>query len=134
MIRSTSFENKEVRSSAVLTNSYVAGTILGAETSHPTLVHEYTQAIVNLDLTLGNLTSAQLKIEFSKDGTTYEQETASAVSGGTSTDTAIEHSFSAAGNYRIPVSILDRFLKISVKGTGDTTDSLAGVNVSLGIN
>ncbi len=134
MVRSTSYTNKEIRSSAVLTNSYVAGTILGAEASHPTPVHENTQAIILLGLTIGNLTTAQLKVEFSHDGTTYYQETASAVSGSTSTDTVIEHSFAATGNYRIPVSILDRFIKISVKGTGDATNSLTSVVCNLGIN
>jgi len=134
MIRSTSYVNKAIRTAAVLTNAYVAGTILGAESSKPTLVHEFTQMIVNVDLTLGNLTSAQLKVEFSNDDTTYEQESNSSVSGGTSTLTLNEYSMSATGNYRIPIKILDRYIKISCKGTGDVTNSSCFVDVYLGIN
>lgn len=134
MIRSTAYCNKLVRTSAVLTNSYVAGTVIGAEDPHPTATHEFTQAIVNFSLTLGSLTTAHLKIEFSHDNSTFYQETSSTITNGTDARNLKEYSFSSTGNYRISVPILDRYIKISVKGTGDVTDSSCGVNVNLGIN
>lgn len=78
------------------------------------------------------MTSAELKVEFSHDGTTYYQETFSAVSSTTSTDSLGEHTYSATGNYRIAVPIKDNYIKISVKGTGTVTSSLAVVNAALG--
>lgn len=126
--------NKVVRESAVLTGAYIAGTILGAETSHPTKCHQYNQIVVNVNLTLGSLTNALVKIEFSPDGTTYNQETFSLVDGANSTDTLGYHTLSADGNYNIPIQITTRFIKISVKGTGDVTGSLCDINLDLGVN
>lgn len=116
---------KDVRSSLILTNSYVAGTVL-------TGCQEYNQLEVLVSFTKGSLTSLEVKIEFSHDGSTYYQETASAVSGGTSTDSIMEHTMTATGNYRIPVPIKDSNIKISVKGTGTVTSSLCAVKAILG--
>lgn len=132
--RTIDYVNKAVRTSAVLTNSYVAGTSLGAETSNPTPIDRCNQMVVNVSLTLGNLTSAQVKIELSPDNSTFYQETASSVSGGTSTESLMEHSFTATGNYRIAVPITTRVVKISAKGTGDVTNSLMAVNCDIGIS
>lgn len=121
------YVKKAVRSAAILTDSYVAGTVLEN-------THEYNQCTVLVDFTKGSLTSLEVKVEFSPDGTTYYQETAQAVSAGTATETLMEHTFTASGKYRIPIQVNDRYIKVSTKGTGTVTSSSATVDVILGVN
>lgn len=118
---------KAVRSAAILTSSYVAGTVLSAN-------GKYNQLIVLWKFTKGSLTTGELKVEFSTDGgTTYYQQTFAAVSGTTSTDSLGEHAVSATGNYRIPIAIGpgETHIKISAKGTGTVTASSATVDAIL---
>ena len=110
-----------VRDSAILTNSYVAGTIIkGAES--------FNQLDIQLKFTKGSLTTGELKVEFSTDsGVSYTQDTNSSISTGTTTLSLNEYQVGATGNYRISVPITASWIKISVKGTGTATDSLAAV-------
>lgn len=121
-----------VRSSLIPTTSYVAGTVIG----DPHLIYEKNQLIVLFSLTLGSLTSAELKIEFSPDGTTYYRETYDdiAASTGVITERAIERTFTATGNYRIALPIKDRYIKISTKGTGTLTNSLIAISAIIGVD
>ena len=126
---------KNIRSSAILTNSYVAGTELSPSGRGIVIDPvENNQVILYIGFTIGSLTSAELKVEFSDDGTTYYQETASAISSGTSVDTPLVHSFTASGNYRIAIPISDRYIKVSVKGTGTVTNSLMTVDGILAVD
>jgi len=50
-------QKTSVRSSAILTSSYVAGTILESRQSH-------NQMIVLVDFTIGSLTSAEIKVDY----------------------------------------------------------------------
>ena len=118
-----------VRSAAILTTSYVAGTVLGPTNASTA---SYNQLIIYWDFTLGSLTSGELKVEFSHDGTNYYQETFSSVSTGTSTDTLGEHTTAATGKRRIAIPIKDNYIKISVKGTGTVTSSSCKVDAILG--
>jgi hypothetical protein len=115
-----------VRTSAILTNSYVAGTVIGP-------VYNQNQLILLVTLTYGTLTDARIKIEFSPDGTNYYQETFSAISSGTSTDTLGEHKLLAGGNYRIALSIKDKYIKVSALGTGVVVASAMGIDAIVGI-
>ena len=114
-----------IRDAAILTTSYVAGNILSE-------VHDRNQLVVLVDFTKGSLTSAELKVEFSDDGTNYYQETASSVSGGTISESLGERAFTASGSYRISVPINDRYVKISVKGTGTVTSSSMALKAIVG--
>lgn len=129
------FFTKDVRSSAVLTDTYVAGTVV--DTRIDAVEQEYaTQMIATFSITKGSLTSIEYKFEFSNDGVTYGQETTGSVSGGTISDILAEHSILAStaptsGVYDIPVPIGKRYVKISVKGTGTMTGSLMAVQAHL---
>ena len=114
-----------VRSAAILTNSYVAGTVL------PDL-HLQNQVMLLIDITFASLTSAELKIEFSPNNTDWYQEIVQVVSGGTSTDSVLEHTFEAGGSLRLPVPVKDRFMRVSVKGTGTLTASSMAVKAVTG--
>jgi hypothetical protein len=124
-----------VRTAAILTDSYVAGTVIGGETTgEKSKPNEYNQLILYVAFTIGSLTSAQIKVEFSNDNSTYYQETAMSISGGTVTDTLAAHTIAATGNYRIAIPMNDRYVKISAKGTGTVTGSSMGIKAVLGVN
>ena len=125
---------KNLRSSAVLTNSPVAATVLGPQGIGSNVDPvENNQLVVLVAFTKGSLTSAELKVEFSDDGSTYYQETVSSISGGTSTDSLLTHTFTASGNYRIPIPLIDRYIKISVIGTGAVGGSAMAIDTVLAI-
>jgi len=126
----TSYVLKPVRSAAILTGSYVAGTVLGIDELRPELNSEM---VVLVKFTKGSLDSASVKIEFSPDNSTYYQETASSISGTTSTLSLLEHTMSATGNYRIPVPIKDSYIKISALGTGTATNSTMTIDAIVGV-
>lgn len=124
---------QSIRSSAILTGSYIAGTILtpkGAPNGNPTL---YNQLVLLVNFTKGSLTTAEIKVEFSQDGITYYQELSELASGGTVSETLVERALSATGKYRIPIDIADRYIKVSVKGTGTPTGSSMSVDAILAV-
>ena len=115
----------EVRSSAVLTGTYVAGTVVEQ-------VHEQNQAALYVSFTIGSLTTAEIKVDFSPDNSTWYQETFQSVSSGTATETLGEHQIDATGNYRIMIPIKDRYIRVSAKGTGTVTNSLMAISLIQG--
>lgn len=120
------YTTRSVRSSAVLTGSYVAGTVL-------TDIHLYNQLILEINFTIGSLTSAEVKIEFSRDNSTFIQETFQSIAAGTATETLGIHQISATGVYTIAIPIKYRYAKISVKGTGTVTSSLMDITAIIGV-
>jgi len=136
-MHSSNYNYFPVRTAAILTNAYVAGLILGpteiSGTQNDASPSVYNQLNIYWGFTKGSLTSGELKVEFSHDGTTYYQETASAVAGGTSTESLLIHTITATGNYRISVPLKDNYVKISAQGTGTVTASSATVSAVIGI-
>lgn len=116
----------EVRASAILTTSYVAGTVI--DTSGLSGV-----ASLYVDFTKGSLTTAEIKVEFSPNNTDYFHETyePTPTAGVTVVDNLVRQ-LDATGMYRFLIPIKDRFIKVSVKGTGTVTSSLMDVQVALG--
>lgn len=122
-----------VRDSAVLTTSYVAATLNDPEDSSTKLeLYDLNQLVLLVDFTIGSLTTAEIKIEFSPDGTDWYQEISTSTSSGTITVSAAEYTFSATGKYRIAVPTIDRFIRISAKGTGTVTNSLMEIDAVIG--
>jgi hypothetical protein len=116
---------KPVRAAAILTNSYVAGTVL-------TDCESYNQLFVDAYFTIGSLTNAIIKVEFSWDGTNYTQEAFGAVSGAVETESLGTHLMAGTGNYSISVPIVARYVKISAIGTGTVTDSSLKIDARFG--
>jgi len=121
------YESKIIRNAAILTNAYVAGTILDGPTTVG--MHLMNQLNLYIDFTKGSLDSVSLKVEFSNDyvagvndGTWY-QETFESVSGGVATDTLGVHTISATGKYRLLINIKDKYVRVSAIGTGTVTSS-----------
>jgi hypothetical protein len=121
---------KVIRSSAILTNSYVAATVLGGGKDEGR-VAEYNQLAAYFYYTKGSLTSLEVKIESSLDGTNYVQETNIAVSGATITMNKGEFTTTEDGNFKITMPMSAKFVKISAKGTGTLTSSLLGIEAML---
>lgn len=133
------YEFTPLRASAVLTNSYVQLPVLGLYNNgqlngQPDLNN---QLILYVNLTLGSLTTAELIVEFSHDGSTnWVQETLDNINltTGVITEQPSIRTFAASGNYRIPIKINDQHIRISVHGTGTVTGSLMTVGAIIGTN
>lgn len=104
-----------VRASAVLTGSYVAGTVVSVDE------HNYMGILVQY--TKGDETTMELIVESSIDGgTTYGHQVAvGSPSSGVATVDDFVYQFGATDNYWIDVHPLKAdTVKISVKATGGT--------------
>jgi len=121
------WKTNSVRSAAILTTEYVAGTVLSN-------VELSNQLVVLVDFTIGSLDDLRVKVEFSSDNSSWYQETFSNISGGVSTDTLGEHKFAATGKYRLPISLKDRYVRIGAKGTGTVTDSSCAIDAIIGVS
>ena len=120
----TRFTQQLLQAPTILTNAYVsAGVVTGLK--------QYNQLDIILLLTLGSLTSAQLKVEYSIDGTNWYQDSTITVAGGVTTVTLNVYSFTASGNYRISVPVSTQQVRISVIGTGSVAGSSAGISTVL---
>lgn len=128
------YVRKVVRAAAILTNDYVAGTVLGLARafSHDDPIG-YNQLNLRVSFTKGSLTTAEIKVEFSDDNVTWYQETAGAVTAGVQVDSLLVHQINATGYYDIPVQIAARYIRISANGTGTVTDSSMAIDAILSI-
>lgn len=119
----TEFKKFTVRDAAILTNGYVAGTVVELSPS-------VNQIILNVAFTIGSLTDMQIKVEFSDDNSTFYREMyeASAASSGNVSTITVEpkvHKIAATCNLRLPIPVKDRYVKVSFIGTGTVTSSSA---------
>ena len=202
----TDYKLHRVRPSAVLTDAYVAGNIIGVDIDVESNLERKNELILLFDFTIGSLTSAELKVEFAhelqkslaydgqtanfavgeivtgtvskaqgtvvkdtdagatgtlvlrnvigqfqdneaitgnvagvavvngslSDTTIWHQETAQALTAGLSTLSLVEHQVTATGKYRLPIEVMDRYIKVSAKGTGTATGSLLTVLAATG--
>ncbi len=122
-----------IRSSTVLTGSYVESTILGPEDVPTASPIEQNKLLLNINFTIGSLTSAEIKVEFSDDGITYFQETNLLTSGALTTLTLNENVLSATGKYVLSIDLIARYVKVSAKGTGTVTGSLLAIDAILAV-
>ena len=114
-----------VRSASTLTTSYVAGTIVGDAS-------EYNTLAIEVDFTKGSLTSMEMKVEVSNDGTNYYQQVAESTSSGTVTVNQAERTWDTTGKYAFIIHpVRAKYIKISVKGTGTVTGSSCAVTAYL---
>jgi hypothetical protein len=120
------FTQHTFRAAAVLTGSYVAGTVFEGGDAYNTLD-------LLVSFTKSGATSMEWKIEYSHDGTTYFQETTEATTAPTATTRELEHTIVAANqavaaqgyHYRLACSA--RYIKVSAKVTGTATTTSATV-------
>lgn len=121
-----------IRDAAILTGSHVAGTVLGPLSGaglNPALANQL-QLLV--DFTIGNLTTGEVKVEFSHDGTNYFQDTFLSISGATATASAGVYQFASTGKYILNIPIKCAYIKVSAKGNGTATSSSMSILALLG--
>jgi len=103
-----------VRSAAILTTSYVAGTVISEATN-------YNQLTILVDYTIGSLTSLEIIVEYSFDDVTYYQDVNIGTSAGTNTITVANYTYTGTSDtFSIQTPISASFIKISAKGSGGT--------------
>lgn len=106
---------------AILSGEWTDGTAIlstGTEDNEYIDAKDCNKLVLYLDATLANLTSIDVKIFFSDDGLTWRQRTSEALVGGVNTLAVYYESMAASGHYRLPISIMDRYVKIQVRGQG----------------
>lgn len=123
------YDFKDVRASAVLTNSYVAGTVLSYANVNPALRNQLN---IYVDLTIGSLTDGRVKVEYSHDGSDYYQDTFADVATGVATMSVGYYKFTATGKYVISIPVKSSYIKISALGTGTVTSSLMKIGAVIG--
>ena len=103
-----------VRTLATLTGAYVAGTVFSIDRKN--------NVGIEIIYTKGDETNASVKVEVSNDGgTTWIQQDAQAVSGGTVTESLAVHVFAATGNYALVINpVRAQLMRISTLATGGT--------------
>lgn len=125
-----SYFTKVLRDSAILTSSYVAGTILGGSKDNGR-VEEYNHLALVCIFTKGSLTSVEVKIEKSIDGVNYTAITNAVISGGTTTLTPGVYTTTVDANFSIDADISARFIRVSAQGTGTATGSALEIQAML---
>ena len=119
------YEPKSVRESAILTTSYVPGTVIED-------IKNNNQLVLLVDFTKGSLTSLELIIEVSDDNVNFYQETSEAFTAGEGVVSLANRIIDTAGKYEILRPIKAAFVRVSVKGTGTVTGSLCAVKALIG--
>lgn len=116
---------KVVREAAILTNTYVAGTVLEN-------CQNYNSFSLNIAFTKGSLTDAQIKIEVSADGVNYYQLYTDSVTSGVNSPVALVYKFTADASCSTNLIYLSsKYIKISAIGTGTVTGSSLAINAVL---
>ncbi len=122
-----------IRPSAILTGSYVAGTVIGLDTGVTTQLQLGNELILAISFTIGSLTTAEIKIEYSTDNTTYYQlPWVNAASSGVSVVEAYTLQLNATANLWFALPMKARYVKISSKGTGTATGSTLEIKAIVG--
>jgi hypothetical protein len=121
-------ERKIVRAPAILTDAYVAGTVIKD-------LENYNQLNLYIAYVKGSLTSLQVKVEYSDDGENFYQDTFITESGDTATCVAGEYTFAPAANqnFIIALPIQCSAIRVSAKGTGTVTSSSCGIIATIGV-
>lgn len=124
---------QSIRDAAVLTNSYVAGDVIGLDTSPTKQAQLANELILLVDFTIGSLTSCELLVEFSIDNTTfYKLPFVNTPSSGVAVVEAFTFQLTASDQLWIPLPVKARYIKISAKGTGTVTSSSLAIDAILG--
>lgn len=113
-----------IRAAAALTDSYVAATIV-------TGAGDYNMLLITGIYTKGSLTSLNIKIETSVDGTDYVAETVLKYTNGVATMYTGSFNTTEDGNFKIAIPITATHIKVSAQGVGTVTDSSLKLTATL---
>ena len=128
-VTSQDYITKSVRAAAILTTGYVAGTVIGTDFQ----LYQHNQLVLLVNFTIGSLTNASIKVEFSPDNSTWYQETFSSISTTTDSVSLGVHLFAGTGKFRIAIPIKDRYIRVSAIGNGTVTNSTMTIDAVIGV-
>jgi len=127
----------EIRAAAILTGSYVVAATFGDSNGSPTgltttpeqaVNNESTDLVLDLAFTKGSLTSCDVAVDFSTDGSTWFAEGSEAVSAGVATITSKVHRMSANFTGTITVPVSHPYVRVKALGTGTVTSSSLAIS------
>ena len=81
------------------------------------------QVVLYVKFVKWSLDSMIMKVYFSPDNIDYFQECSIDINSGVGTVNKFDYSFTSNGNYRIPIPIKDKYMKISVEWSGNVSGS-----------
>lgn len=119
-----------IQEEVVPTTSYQTATVIlkpGVE-GIPQIA-DNNQLILLVDVALGGRTSMEVQFSGSDDGVTWYPETVANVTSTFQTLTTPPYQIAASGQYRIPVQLKDKQVRIQYKATGGTD---AGSSITIG--
>lgn len=130
----------------VLTTSYVAGTVIGGvSTDSPRVIDEvddYNFLALEVQYAHGSLTTAEIKVEFSDDNSTWYQIVGGSKTAGVDTASGFVAQLATTdGNFYININaeafnggqFKTKYIRISAKGTGTLTSSLMTIYAVVGV-
>lgn len=88
-----------------------------------------------LDVNMGDANSIDVQVLFSDTNltsTTWYPRTTGTIATGVNTLSAYHERVTASGQYRIPIDIMDKYIKIQVMGNGDINNSNLVANAFVG--
>lgn len=116
---------RTVRPAAILTTSYVAGTVLED-------VQKYNNLQLLIDFTKGSLIDAQIKVEQSLDNSDWYELGSDTIATGVNTLDANITLLNETQKRSVSYPINTRFIRVSAIGTGTVTDSSLKIQAILG--
>lgn len=139
------YQYQQIRASAVLTNAYVAATVLGVPLTTFPITADHIEQINFLALecgfTLGSLTNTTIKIEFSEDNSNWYQLQSGTITTGSDAFSPYLIVLTATGNYYININkecfngggFKTRYIRVSASGVGTVTSSALSINAIYGV-
>jgi len=119
-----------IRAAVILTTGFVAGDVDITRLNASPLIRNQVNFL--LDFTIGSLTSLDIKIEYSDDGSDWYQETFETITDGAAEMSLGLYNFTATGKYVISVPVKSANIRISAKGNGTVTSSSLKIGAMIG--
>ena len=118
-------------SNTAVTAAYTSVAVLGTDTTHNTTDNAiFDQLILYVGFLIGSLTDILVKVEASSDQVRWYA--VSMLNTSTGAVSILPFKLAASGDYRIPVAIKDKYLRVSLLGEGTATNSQIRVDACLG--
>lgn len=110
-----------IRAAAILTTGFVSGeSDLTPFNVNPALRNQVNLLI---DFTIGSLTSLNIKVQYSNDGTTWYDETFQTITAGTAAMSLGLYNFTATGKYVLSIPVKNSYIRFQAQGVGTVTSS-----------
>lgn len=119
-----------IRAAAILTAAFVSGDVdITPFNLNPALRN---QVNLLLDFTVGSLTSLDIKIQYSNDGTDWYDETFETITGAVAAMVNGLYNFTASGKYVLSLPEKSAYVRVQARGNGTLTSSSLKIGAVVG--